>query len=409
MSTSTYLLISHIGLLTSSFGFLVPFYQARRDVMGCDALCYGRYSSTRSAVDLVGSLIITRASDSLGRKAMLLVGLLGTAIGLYFSYGAATIPGLYYAMLPGALLQHNFAIAKAYIADTHPSSATADDSSKTNIVGKLGMVVGLGFMIGPVVSGTAIPSFEIAVLVATALVAASAAMLAFLPEAKTTAAAKPRTTLRSFLNIKAARSPGALAIMTMRVFMALAFHVFITVWTPSLKTRFAFGPSDHGRFMSAMGLFYALSQGFFAPRIVKLCGNKTVILAACCLVLSMGRVIALQSTSLPLVYALFFCIITALGTFNTVITGDITKIAGSDDIGGVLGVIGSAESVAGMIGPVLGGELSRWWEMGPIVFVCCSYCVVGLIVVVYYESAMSRSLKADAAEEKKSESKIKTQ
>jgi hypothetical protein len=46
----------------------------------------------------------------------------------------------------------------------------------------------------------------------------------------------------------------------MRCLMALAFSIFMTVWTVSLKQRFSFGARDHAFFMGWVGLWYSLSQ-----------------------------------------------------------------------------------------------------------------------------------------------------
>ena len=54
-----------VSMLGASLTF--PFLQAQRDSLGCDALCYGSLSSARSALSLIGSAIIGRLSDRVGR------------------------------------------------------------------------------------------------------------------------------------------------------------------------------------------------------------------------------------------------------------------------------------------------------------------------------------------------------
>jgi len=63
-------------------------------------------------------------------------------------------------------------------------------------------------------------------------------------------------------------TPAAIFLMAIRLCMAMAFHIYQLIWTVSLKKRFQFTPTDHGRFMSFVGLTYALSQGFIAKWIV---------------------------------------------------------------------------------------------------------------------------------------------
>ena len=51
--------------------------------------------------------------------------------------------------------------------------------------------------------------------------------------------------------------------MVMRFFMSVAYHIFHTIWIPTLKRKLDFGPREHGQFMSFIGLSYALSQGIW--------------------------------------------------------------------------------------------------------------------------------------------------
>lgn len=151
--------------------------------------------------------------------------------------------------------------------------------------------------------------------------------------------------------------------MTTRVCMALAFHIFQTIWTASLKERFDFGPADHGKFMSFVGLTYAMSQGFVAKFLLRQFGSKTPasrvrVVMACCVSLGMGRCVAFHTTSLVTVYIMFAFIVTSLGVVNTVLTADTSHLASSDEIGGLFGILAAVESGAGMVGPVLGGALS---------------------------------------------------
>jgi len=163
------------------------------------------------------------------------------------------------------------------------------------------------------------------------------------------------------LKLKAAKSPAAIFFMLIRTAMGLAYHIFNTVWTVSLKTRFQFGPADYGRFFSFIGLGFALSQGFFAGRLVQFFGPKrrVLLIQFCCIALGVGRWFAFQTNSLSLVYILFALIITALGVMNTIITADTSKIASSDEIGGLLGLLDAVQSGAGMLGPIIGGILGQ--------------------------------------------------
>lgn len=380
------------GMLVASFAVLMPFYQSRRDEFGCDPACYGRYTSARSFLGLIGGLICGRLSDICGRRTMLRIGILAAFSGLVLSYNATDVTGLYLAMIPGALFQQNFSVTKALFADLCNSHGLPDDT-RAGMVGKLGMSVGLSFMVGPLLGGSVITSFKTGVMASCALVAASGGMIFMIPQppeiiqkAKSEGDEKRGNSFFSKEILQAVKSRGALTIMVIRVLMALAFHVFMTIWTPSLKKRFDFGPKDHGRFMSFIGLSYALSQGVIAKKIVRAAnGNTTAVLAACALCLGCGRVIAYFTQSLAVVYCTFFFIICSLGCSNTIITAAVTKLSKSSEVGGVFGFLESVESLSGMVGPVLGGYLSSNFEYGPITFVVAVYLFVFFWIITQFK------------------------
>ena len=181
--------------------------------------------------------------------------------------------------------------------------------------------------------------------------------------------------MTKLLRLQTPKSRAAMMLLAMRLNMSLAFHIFNTVWPASLKARFTFGPSDHARFMSFIGISYAFSQGFLAKRLVRLWGRegKVYLLMACCAVLGVGRYVAYYTNSLVVVYTTFLFIINALGTMNTVITADTGSIAPSDEIGALFGLLQAAESAAGIVGPFLGGVISKFGTDAPLLAVVGVY------------------------------------
>jgi len=412
-----------LALVIAGFSLTMPHLQSRRDALECDSLCYGSTTSARSALSLIGGFAISRLSDSdtsllartvgrgSGRKACLYIGTIASVVGLIIGGMTFSIRGMWLSMIPGALFQQNFNVLKSLLADLHHASEESKSTSsaatsgtaaaRAASVGKLGMSLGLSFMFGPLMGATLIKSFDQAVLFAIVLTVLSMLMVARLPHATksdSVSTSRPsensakvessKSGILSFLDVKAARTPSALFLMSVRVCMALAFHIFMTIWTVSLKERFDFGPSDHGKFMSFIGLTYALSQGVVAKRIVKPLGNKGRIrvIQLCCLALGIGRYFAFHTSSLTAVYVLFSFIITALGVLNTILTGDTATLASPEEVGGLHGVLESVESVAGMVGPVAGGALALIDPIGaPLVAVVGLYFAVLLLVSFGYE------------------------
>uniref|UniRef100_A0A7S4T497 Major facilitator superfamily (MFS) profile domain-containing protein n=1 Tax=Ditylum brightwellii TaxID=49249 RepID=A0A7S4T497_9STRA len=434
-----------IGLLISSFAITMPHAQSRRDELQCDSLCFGSMTSTRSALNLIGSALMGRLSDSDtsilarifspttraggGRVACLYIGAMATVVGSVIGTYNNSIAGLWMQMIPTALLQQNFSVLKAMLADYHetiemartsknddgedgaadkskPSSATP---SRAGSVGKLGMTVGLAFMAGPIMGSTIATTYSRCMQLATVLAILSAVFISWLPPTTTTnkiidkeeksasEKSNKKGGLLGFLNVKAARTPSAMYLMVIRVSMALSFHIFNTIWPTSLRNRFQFGPSDHGKFMSFIGLSYALSQGVVAKSVVLYTGNspsaRVRIVSCCCIILGLGRYVAFQTQSLFCVYVTFGFIITALGVINTILTADTSGIAPSNEMGGLYGALEAVESAAGMIGPIVGGSLAYIDPVNaPLLAVVGLYLVIFALVQWGYEKFLLRKL-----------------
>jgi hypothetical protein len=383
-------------------------FNSRRDSLGCDSMCIGSMTSARSTLTLLGATIVGKLSDSKAldrfggaRKVCLMLGVLASAVELVIASQATSISALWISLIPSALLNQNFTILKALFGDYHGESASA--AERAGSVGKLGMAAGLAFMIGPLASSTLFTTYEQAALFAAFCLTMGFVFTSLLPtpkpettESDVKSAEKSLRKSSSFWSrivpdfVPSARTPPALFIMTVRVCMSLAFHIFQTIWTVALRERFNFGPKEYGQYFGFIGFAYAMSQGFLAKFLIQKFGStsqgRARLLLLCSLILGGGRLFVYQTRSLGAVYASFGAIITALGVVNTIFTADTSKIASPQELGGLFGVLSSVESMAGIAGPVLGGALSKVHpEQGPLMAVLTLYGIIFAIVFSGYE------------------------
>jgi DHA1 family tetracycline resistance protein-like MFS transporter len=100
-----------------------------------------------SLVQLFSGPIIGKISDRVGRKPVLLVSIIGTAVG-YFITGAA---GAAWMLFLGRIIDGasggNIATAQACIADVTPPA------QRSRAMGQIGAAFGLGFILGPAIGG----------------------------------------------------------------------------------------------------------------------------------------------------------------------------------------------------------------------------------------------------------------
>ena len=459
-----------LTMLISAFSLLMPYLQSQRDELKCDTLCQGSMTSVRSALTLVGSALMGRLSDTQmstrtagqrhtlwflhrgnGRILCLMIGTLATLLGFVINASMYSIKGMWFGMIPGALLQQNFSVYKAILADYHEDITrlerllldaqqkaqrnqstsegvveitSTNSNTQASSVGQLGMSLGIAFMLGPLFGAMLVKTYQSAIVISSCLTILSAIWIIKVPipsnissslDTNTMTVSKSengtktngtswisslKQKLMNVINVKSATSKSAILFIILRMSMALAFHIFNTIWTASLKRRFDFGPKDHGKFMSFIGLVYALSQGFIAKRILAPFGNhhsgRVKVIMCCCVALGVGRVIAFHVEDLRIVYVMFGLIVTSLGVVNTIFTADTSLIAPSSEIGGVYGILEAAQSAAGMVGPFVGGLLTRIDPIvAPLSVVVGLYVFVFILVLGWYEKLILTNIKGE--------------
>ena len=116
-----------------------------------------QYNSTALAVSLlivlyaaaqfIAAPLLGRISDKYGRKPILLICLLGSAIG-YFIFGiGGALWILYLSRIIDGFTGGNISIAQAYVSDM------SSEKDLTKNLGIIGVAFGLGFIIGPIFGG----------------------------------------------------------------------------------------------------------------------------------------------------------------------------------------------------------------------------------------------------------------
>ena len=414
----------------SSAAITFPFMQTRRDALGCDALCQGGQTSLRSGLGLVGASIIGRASDTFGRVPMMWVGIIASLAGLGINFTMDSIEGMWLSLVPAALLNQNFAVAKALFSD-YIDEIGGTDADRAGAVGKLGMAVGFAFMFGPIIATLFVSDYLQALQASAVGTALAAVVLLWLPTPGSSAADKapsssdgavrptPPTNdavqpvqpgasapsasapasssggLMSFLDLPVLKTRGAQLLMAVRLLMAFAFHMFAPIWQVSIKKRFDFAPKDHAQFMGLVGLTYALSQGLVAKPMIRRAGkDPTPLLLLCIVLLGAARPFALLTSSVGVVYVLYVPMVIALGVMNTAITTACSGLASGDQLGGLFGVLESVESVAGILGPAVGGMLSRAGAYGALGAVVTCYSIAFVLVALYFNKHVIAAGKA---------------
>lgn len=393
------------------FTAMQPYKLTRQGELECGALCVGSMTSVSSALGLVGAPMIGALSDQQGRKVALSLGCMMSITSYLVLAFSNSLVGLWIALIPPALLSHNFTVTKAIVADLAPPKERA------GILGRLGLAVGLGFMAGPIVAPF-VSTYREAALFAVALEVVSLVTITLIPDNAQSKEEKEQhnlshvfenigSAIKEVVVLAIAAPASARVILFVRFGLSMGFHVFYTVMNVILRERFSFEPSDYSVWFAFIGGVYATSQLFARVVIDSFGDNPTKLVMSCLACIAVGRYVTAIASSLPILYVSSSLTIMALGVLNTSISTTVTRIATHDNVGGLMGVLDTAEKLAGVVGPTVGGALYAYHTFAPVVTVIAGYVLMGVVVFVTFPRFVLPAMDKD--EKKKEDDKPKTE
>ena len=147
---------------------LLPFYAEK---MGATPTEVGLLVAVYAACQLVAGPLLGQMSDRTGRKPLLLVSQFGTLIGFLILAYAHVLWVVFVSRIIDGITAGNLSLAQAYIADV------TEPENRTKSFAVIGVSFGIGFLIGPAISGYLstfgyqYPIFAAAALSATSILA----------------------------------------------------------------------------------------------------------------------------------------------------------------------------------------------------------------------------------------------
>ncbi len=365
-------IIVFIDLL--GFGLILPLLPFYADEFGASPFLVGMLTAIYAAAQLIGAPVLGRLSDRFGRRPILLISIFGTFLG-FLLFGVAQPAGEILASWTGLPVNQmilavlfisraldgftggNISVAQAYITDV----TTPENRAKG--LGLIGAAFGLGFVIGPAmggflsVYGFGVPAFAAAGLSALNLVMVSLWLPESLPIEDRDQSSKKGGPKVNFKALgQALNRPKVGPILIVSFFYGLAFALFTTMFSLFAQYKLDLDARQTGYVLGYVGLLIALVQGVGVGPISKRYTDRWIIMVTTILMTGSlaiwaftGSIVALLIIMIPLAGA--------SGVLNTVLRSSLTKIVDTEEVGGVLGISASFESLTRVIAPSLGGFL----------------------------------------------------
>ena len=375
---------------------------------------YGALIATYAAMQVVFAPILGALSDRFGRRRVLLVALLGSGLD-YFAMAFAPVLWILFATRAiNGISGASITVCTAYIADVTPPEKRAA------AFGLVGAAFGLGFIIGPVLGGF-LGSIDIHL---PFYVAGGVTLINWLygcfvlPESLAPELRRPFKLSRAnpFGAFWGLGKYPLVAGMASSLFMLnLAMFGLHATWVLYTAHRYGWNEFQVGLSLTIVGLGAAVVQGGLARKIIPALGPG-VLGEKRAMLIGMGiGVLAYigygAATEGWMIYAIV--VVASIGGIaQPAGQALITRTVSPSEQGAASGALASLQSVANILGPLIGTTVFAWaisdravWPLnapGLSFFVGAALALVGMLLAARAVRMVGRSEQGDAAAETRS-------
>ncbi|GIN84528.1 tetracycline resistance MFS efflux pump [Heyndrickxia sporothermodurans] len=337
-------------LVMVGFGIIIPVIPFFAKEVGATPTELGLLMGVYSFMQLISAPFWGRVSDRIGRKPVMMIGILGLAISFFLMAFSSQLWMLFFARIIGGLLSSaNMPTTMAYVADI----TSEEDRSKG--MGIIGAATGLGFIFGPAIGGL----FSKSSLNLPFYIAGASSLLTFflvliilkesLPkELRGEHKDKKLSMWRSF-------NGGLSIIFVLQWFISLSLSGLEATFAYFAAKRAGLDSIDLGYIFMIMGFGSAFVQGGLIGRLTKKYGEGIVIQGGI-IISAIGFALILLVNNFTTA-AIF---LTIFGLGNGVIRPCVSALLTKKSSGGhgsATGLLSSFDSFGRIIGPPLGGWL----------------------------------------------------
>ena len=341
---------------------LLPFYAEK---LGASPSQVGWLVGVYALCQLFSGPLLGRMSDHVGRKPLLIVSQIGTLIGFLITAFAGTLWVVFLGRIIDGATAGNLSLAQAYISDvTKPEE-------RAKSFGVIGIAFGLGFLIGPAISGFLshfdyrMPIFAAALMSFTSIMATTF----FLPSVKNVHPAQGGPSVPGGRRLSLVqwgeygryfRQPGLGIMLVQFLVFMFSFSMFVSALALFVERRITwhgkpFGPEQTGYVWAYAGLLGIGLQGPALGRLVKRFGERTLNRVGFAAYV-VGYSMLAFAHSIP--WLLLSTTVLALGGLvRPILTSMITQKTPRAEQCTVLGLTQSLTSVSQIVGPPIAGLL----------------------------------------------------
>ena len=365
------------------FGIVIPFLtyfiEDLASIQGVMeiGLWVGLMMVSYSAAQFLFSPLWGSLSDRLGRKPIILTGLVGnTVFFAVFGISTSLVMALIARFCAGAF-NANIAVAKAYIGDI------SDNTNLAKRMGLIGAAFGVGFTVGPFIGGEfSSPAEKWSIFTGTifdthpyllpCLIASLLSTISFifaiwkLPESHTSTSEEkislnPITHVSNMIKDirKVIQMPQLGRLVMISVMFMYGFTIMHAVFVLFTEYDLGFNESQNGRIFAIIGINGLIVQGWLIGPLTKKYGSVNLMKIGT-LICGLGLTL-IPYVSHQYIWLTMGAVVMLLSTGNALFQPSFSAILaqrtrdGGQEMGMVMGSQESASAFARILGPLTGG------------------------------------------------------
>ncbi len=393
---------SCVALDLVGFGVILPILPiyAEDERFGATPAVVGVLVASFSLAQLLFAPLWGRVSDHVGRKPILVLSLVGTALGSLITGLAGSLWLLFVGRIVDGISGASVSVAQAAVADV------AAPDQRARLLGLLGAAFGLGFVAGPAIGALAVLGGKHVPFLLVAVIAGANAIVAWrrLPETRGPRGARhpeggPEATVALVGAPSSSAVPAPSAgtgeragawLYVVVAFVALAaFSAFEATFALFAERRLGLRlVSIYGLF-AAVGVLITLVQvGLVHPCVRRLGEQGTLRLGL--LLNAVGLVVLAGVRSWPPLAAALVLLTTGQGLVTPALSSLVAGRAAAERRGSALGLQQAAGGLARVVGPLAGGVLFQF-AGAAVPFLCGAALLAGAAVLLTSPPASVRA------------------
>lgn len=357
-----FILVS-VWLDVLSLGVIIPVFSPliQRFEHG-DAAAAGRFigliAATWAAAQFFGAPIMGALSDRFGRRPVLLISLFGLAFDYLLMGFAPSLGWLFVGRVIAGLTAASMSVANAYIADVTPPEKRA------GTFGLIGAAWGVGFVVGPSLGGLLGDiNLRLPFVAAAGLTLLGALYgVAVLPESL-----KPEN--RARIDWRRANPVGSLSFLAahgevlpltlLYVLLQFSHYALQTVFIVYTMNRYGWSLRMTGAVLAFTGVCNIVVQGLLVRRVVPVIGEWGAVLAGLAAGAAGFAIYGLAPTGWA--FLIGTPVFGLIGLFAPGFQGLVTRRVAASEQGRLQGANASLTGLAGIVAPVVFGEVYAWF------------------------------------------------